>query len=314
MYTNRAVTNRHLGPVNVLWIARYDYEPGWSVLPHAHDFFQLLCTIDGSGTVALEDSEIPLSEDTVVLLPPRVSHRINADAARPLKTLDTKFEVVDDELLRVLRLVQSPILDDTHLVRRLLERIRTEGIERLGGYRYLCNALLVECLVSLVSREARQNSLARDSAGESCTDSIVELAKNFIDVHYAENIGSRTIAEYVGYSPDYLAKRFSQAIGMSLHNYLVRLRIEKAKEMLTYEELSVKEVAFLVGFKTIHHFSRAFKEVEGLPPATWRNRERAGVWRNVVIAPGFENTDLTITNNGSSAVSPRRRSDAERVS
>ena len=293
-------------PVNVLWIARYDYEPEWRVLPHAHDFFQIVCTIDGRGTATLGEEEIPLEENVVVLVPPRVTHLFSADCSRPLKTLDTKFEVFDRDLAAVLGRVTSPIGDKTHVVRHLLERIRTEGMQRLAWHRHLCNALLLQCVLWLIGDTIREPAITLPESVVNDHDSVVCLAKNFIEVHYAENIDSRTIAAgHVGYSPEYLSKRFSQATGLSLHAYLMRLRTAKAKEMLTYEELSIKEVAFLVGFKTIHHFSRAFKDIEGVPPARWRDRERAGVRQNIVISPGFENTDLTITKDGQAATEVR---------
>lgn len=287
--------------VDVLWIARYDYEPEWRVLPHCHDFFQLIYTLDGTGTVFLAEREVPLAEDRILLLPPGVEHSIAADRSRCLKTLDTKFRVYERGLVTALSPLNPTVDDSNHRVRTVLEKMRIEGMKRQPWYRDLCNALLVQGLIALL----------RDNSADVGSPSVPQLensdaallrAKEYIESHYAEDIGVRDIASSVGYSPEYLSKRFGQQAGLSLHAYLMRHRIEKAKELLKYEEATIKEVTFLTGFKTIHHFSRTFKEIEGVPPATWRDRELEGIWKSIVIAPGFVNEDRTVTGDGESAL------------
>lgn len=292
-----------ISPVNIFWIARYDYQPDWSTKPHAHGFFQLVCTLDGRGTVVLEDDSTLMREDDIVVIPPRMAHHFIADRGEPLKTLDTKFAVLDDDLAKALHHISGVRQDNEKTVRNVLERIRLEGSKRLSWYRYMCNALLTECLVSLLGESVRELSDSRIGMSTKEEDKAVFMARNFMDVHFAEEIDSRTISQHVGYSPEYLSKRFKKTVGMPMHTFLNRLRIEKAQEMLSYEDLSIKEVAFLVGFKSVHHFSRVFKELLAVPPATWRDREREGIWKNVVIAPGFTNTDRTFTGEGQPAVS-----------
>lgn len=287
-------TKEILSPVNILWIARYDYEQEWSTEPHAHDFFQLIRILDGRGSAVIGEEKVILECQEVIIIPPRVTHQFIADQGISLKTLDTKFEALDLGFSKALSQLVRVTNDPNNAIRDVLERIRLEGSRRLSWYRYLCNALLTECLVSLLGETVRASDTSRPYSAATEEDVAVYLAKNFMDVHFAEDIDSSTISMHVGYSPEYLSKKFKQTLGISLHACLTHVRIRKAQEMLAYEEISIKEVAFLVGFKTIHHFSRVFKEISGTPPATWRDRERAGIWQNVVIAPGFTNTDRTI--------------------
>ena len=46
-------------PVDVLWIARYDYQAGWALRPHHHTYFQMIFVVDGKGTFTLGESVIP---------------------------------------------------------------------------------------------------------------------------------------------------------------------------------------------------------------------------------------------------------------
>ena len=279
----------------VFWIARYDYEPDWRVLPHTHDFFQIFYMIDGKGTATLAQREIDLFEGRVLLVPPGTPHGIGATKGGTLKTLDAKFSVHCQALRRELRAARTPIEDDGNQIRSILERIRLEGMRAAPWYRELCNSLLVQACVLFLRLNAGEGG--RPSQSIPCTGmhEAVAQVRSYIEENYALPLTLREIAEHIGYTPEYLSHLFSSTTGVSVHHYLMHVRIEQAKEKLKRTGRPIKEICFDCGFKSIHHFSRAFKGAEGIPPAAWREREQEGVWKSVVITPGFVNRDITIT-------------------
>jgi AraC-like DNA-binding protein len=192
----------------------------------------------------------------------------------------------------------SIVSDDAQRVRPILEQVRLEGLKARPWYRPLCNALMLQALITLLRESGGQEVSEPANIPLKFDDEAVRKAVMIIQRNFARELTVRDIADRVGYSAEYLSRRFCRRVGLSIHHYLMYYRIEQAKEMLTYSEVSVKEVAFNTGFKSIHHFTRAFKQFEGLPPATWRNQEREGIWKNVVIAPGFVNADITVTPKG----------------
>jgi AraC-like DNA-binding protein len=284
--------------VDVFWIARYDYEPGWFLEPHIHDFYQMIYVVDGRGTVGVEAESIELVDSSVLLVKPNARHSLVADRDERVRTLDTKFSVYGERLIRDLEKIPAVVADDLHRVRPILEQVRLEGLKARPWYRPLCNALMLQALIMLLREAGGQEVGEPANIPARFDDEAVRKAVALIHRCYAQELTVRDIADYVGYSPEYLSRRFCRRVGLSVHHYLMYYRIEQAKERLAYSEDSVKEVAFDTGFKSIHHFTRAFKHFEGLPPATWRQQEREGIWKNVVIAPGFVNPDITVTPDG----------------
>jgi AraC-like DNA-binding protein len=282
--------------VEVLWIARYDYEAGWRVERHSHRFFQMIVAIDGSATIELGPSKVILHIDDVLLITPGTPHALRADLGEPLKTLDTKFRVNDLEIAGALRGIRVPVNDQGQRVRQRLERVRIEGIQRRSWHRHVCNALLLDAVVALARMDLSGKPEEEDlkSIVPQTSDPIVAQIMELMEERFAEPWGVREFAEKIGYTAEYLTKRCTRSTGLSLHQLLMRTRVRKARELLADPERPIKDIAFSVGFKSVHHFTRVFREVAGSPPATWRRREKEGIWRNVPIEPGFVNRDLTI--------------------
>jgi AraC family transcriptional regulator len=92
----------------------------------------------------------------------------------------------------------------------------------------------------------------------------------FIDAHLGKKISIQTLALIAGLSPFHFARAFKQSKGMSPHHYLVRRRIERVMELLAATELSVCEIALMVGFSDQSHCARRFREQVGVSPGDYR--------------------------------------------
>ena len=83
------------------------------------------------------------------------------------------------------------------------------------------------------------------------------------------------LAKEVGIAPHYLSRRVSTETGETLQRHLRRLRIERACEALDSGKMNVTEVALEVGYQSLSHFAKAFREETGQSPSKWLGRERA---------------------------------------
>ncbi|HEX2736431.1 MAG TPA: AraC family transcriptional regulator [Polyangiaceae bacterium] len=92
----------------------------------------------------------------------------------------------------------------------------------------------------------------------------------FVDENLASDIGLVDLANLTGFSPDYFAKLFKRAFGVSPHQYLITRRIERAKAMLSDEGVALSNVAADCGFASQAHLSTVFKRHTGLSPSAYR--------------------------------------------
>ncbi|MFP4550896.1 MAG: response regulator [Spirochaetales bacterium] len=99
---------------------------------------------------------------------------------------------------------------------------------------------------------------------------LIERAKHYLAEHYREPIGLTETALALGVSAPYLSRLFHAHASMKLIDYLTKLRIERAGELLAAGNQNVAEVAAAIGYASASHFSRVFKRLTGVPPADYR--------------------------------------------
>lgn len=78
------------------------------------------------------------------------------------------------------------------------------------------------------------------------------------------------LSSVLGYDYTYLSKLFSSVEGQTIEKYIIHQKVEKAKELLAYNELSLKEIAWQLGYSSVQHLSNQFKKTTGLTPSHFR--------------------------------------------
>ncbi|MCA1452603.1 helix-turn-helix transcriptional regulator [Bradyrhizobium sp. BRP22] len=99
-------------------------------------------------------------------------------------------------------------------------------------------------------------------------------AVDFMNAYYDRRLTLIDLAKAAGLSRMYFAAQFRVATGLRPHQYLLRLRVEKAKALLATSDLPIVDVALSVGFSSQAHFTGVFKTLSGLTPRRWRQHNR----------------------------------------
>lgn len=133
-------------------------------------------------------------------------------------------------------------------------------------------------------------------------------AKDRMDAASHEEWRVRRLARVSGVSEAHFARSFKEAFGLPPHRYLLTVRIERAKALLRDTDLSISEIAFVTGHKSVGTFGRTFRDVTGESPGDLRAREKATAHDRQAVPACFlhaaHRPDLTI------AVSEKRRQEA----
>lgn len=100
----------------------------------------------------------------------------------------------------------------------------------------------------------------------------ITRAKQFIQENQSADLSLGQVAKAVNTSTFYFCKMFKKATGLNFTDYVSRLRIEKAKNLLLNRNLRVSEIAYEVGFQSLTHFNRVFKKIMGQSPTEYREQ------------------------------------------
>lgn len=139
---------------------------------------------------------------------------------------------------------------------RLISEIFSEVMHQHRNFDLMVSAKITEILV-LMSRHSKEN-------GATLKD--ISFAKNHIDENYNEKIDFNLLASLCGYSYSSLRHKFKLLYGDSPQNYLIKVRLENAYNLLKTGKLNCTEICYRCGFSTSSQFSRMFKQKYGVSP------------------------------------------------
>lgn len=99
---------------------------------------------------------------------------------------------------------------------------------------------------------------------------LVDKVVRYIKAHHTEKLTVDLIAEYFSCSRSHICHTFKKKTGKSVGEYITELRLDDARSLLCYSELSVTEIAYAVGFCDSNYFSNVFKKKQGINPSEYR--------------------------------------------
>jgi len=142
----------------------------------------------------------------------------------------------------------------------------------------------VEIMEDLSPEQLDRLSIALDKTGLELMDDkksiLVEKIKAVIIelVHYNEEQIKITLSDYLSeklnHNYSHLANLFSEVKGITIEQFYLTHKIEKVKELLVYDELSLTEIAFRLNYSSVAHLSNQFKKMTGLTPSHFKTFKR----------------------------------------
>lgn len=153
-------------------------------------------------------------------------------------------------------------------------------LEKLGLICISVDLGMVEIKEDISNEDLEEFSKNLKNSGLELLDDkkniLVERIKSIIIemIHYSDEVpkvnDSDYISEKLGYDYTYLSNTFSEVKGITIQQYIILHKIERVKELLIYDELSLTEIAYKLHYSSVAHLSNQFKKVTGLTPTYFK--------------------------------------------
>jgi len=254
---------------------------------HSHEFHELVIVLAGHGLHRTRTEEYPIEAGLVFLIRDRMEHgyanvkdlslvNVLFDPSR----LDLPMALLRDlpgyhALFRIeprlrrhtraqgrLQLTQEELSE----VAGMVDRLHDELHRRTPGYRFQACAYLMT-LLTFVSR-------CYSHADRHPERPLLHMGEvlRFIDQHYDEPITIAQLTKRAHMSESSLMRTFRRVLNRSPIEHVIRVRIQKAADLLRHGDVRITEAAFECGFSDSNYFSRQFRRIMGLSPRAYRAR------------------------------------------
>jgi len=140
------------------------------------------------------------------------------------------------------------------------------GSTVLSPIRHNAQIKLLTIFATQLSDAASQILLAADTEEPAS----IQKAKLWISENFAEDCSLESMASFVNMNTFTFSRQFSRVTGLPFTKYLARTRVAEAQKKLNSAELRINEVALAVGFRSLPHFNRVFRQVTGISPTAYR--------------------------------------------
>lgn len=239
---------------------------------HRHpDFFQVVKVLDGQGEIVIGRERFAADAGGVFWVPPNTWHASVDPAPSSPRMLDLRFAHVaaSPGPVPLRRMPFHIATDHDPAVLVCFHEIVKEYARRRPYWEWTVSAL-IDQFILLLARALETSAalqLASRVAGYRIDTAGVEKALNFIHQNYFRPIQLKELADIAGTSVSRFSKLFCAVIGTTPIDYLIDFRLKRASEMIAEKRFKLTQIASAVGFGSIHHFSRCYKQRMGQSPS-----------------------------------------------
>jgi len=193
-----------------------------------------------------------VSENLALYIESKVIQRAASDSK-----LKGSFEIAETYTRR------DPVISNVGMA--LLAELDSKGISGRLYAESLANVLAIHLLRYYTKQDIKSLQFQGGLSGTK-----LRQVTDFIAHNYAQDVKLAELAEVAGMSSFHFAREFKRATGTAPHQYLIRFRIERAKALLTEQDLTLVEVGLRSGFSHQSHFTRLFRKITGTTPHLYR--------------------------------------------
>ncbi|WP_073337531.1 AraC family transcriptional regulator [Clostridium grantii] len=260
----------------ILYTFERKFSEGEKYDNHNHDFLSLIYILSGSCNYIIDDIPYKVKKGDLLIFNKGVYHERCEIFGNDLIEFHLGYENINIKNRcpnKLLDSTQTPIINflnyDKDFIKCLNEIMAEQQKDDKG--KYLTIKTLAMKLIVIILKETYENINTKDKGALNIDKydklTIVNTMMEFINENYMEEISLDIISQNMYLSPMYISKLFKDETGETPINYVIKVRLAKALELLKETDISIKEVAKSVGYNDAYHFSKLFKKYYGFPPS-----------------------------------------------
>lgn len=257
--------------------------PDWIHVTIGLDDFELIVMTKGTLYLKYQDMKYSISPGEYLLLPPSGDglregfkksdccfYWLHFTYRHPVRTVDSRvltenFGLEPDQILVPAQGTLAQPEKAVVLLRLLQDYVRSQYLHITKNY-----------LSTLVLCEINSQSALILSKGEHpcpvpCQKQLYNDILDYIKDHIRQDLKVNDIANHFGYNGKYLSHAFKEIVGMTLKQYIIKIKMEEAVFLLSDTNASIKEISDALGYSDSHNFMKLFKRQMGLTPSEYRN-------------------------------------------
>lgn len=268
--------------VDKLYLVHYfAYSKNFRFEGETHDFWEMIYCDAGEAEIQDEETSYQLLQGHAFLHAPNHFHNVKPDHANTNVivigfggNLDALFPAAG-KLLELTPMAKTYIKTILNESRRTfagpLNRVYQYRIDLKENAQQSAMQTIKNCLECLFLTLLENPP---EEPNDETQNATARLILKFLNDNIGTKINLQILAYKIGYSPAYLQRIFKQATGMSIMQYFIGLKIERAKEYISEEKYSFSEIAEMLGYDTVQYFSKQFKDITNMSPAAYEKSIR----------------------------------------
>lgn len=240
-------------------------EEGRHIPLHWHDYFEFELIVEGEVSHTCNGNTQILTAGCAHLMSPQDFHELTMHSYTHIYSLHFSKKILPPELLQTfdyhdLHFKFTPE-ESRYLENKFLRLIKEEN-EQLPFYKLNMVNIISEILIFALRKSQNSDSLN--------TPTPIQQAVIYINEHFQEQLSLNKMADALCFSPNYLGMLFKKHMNCSFNEYLNRLRLKYACNMLSSSNMSIREIAFSSGYSSVEYFTSTFKKTMLMTPNEYR--------------------------------------------
>jgi len=251
---------------------------------HSHNFAELVQMVEGKAKLKLGYRSLDLTEKTPWLILPGTFHNEECKHVRSsYRLLWMVFSPVGTNLFisvyhpgEEYRIYPERLIGVTENQALLSELTRNPKASALAVDRAHIQSLLIQVLLAALSGTVKPTSTPADRRQR-----LVGQIRGYIEHHLYDEVSMEDLAQMARCTPNYLNTIFRRQMGQPIHQYILRCRLDAAKNMLAEGDTPVKEISYKLGFHDPLYFSRLFRKRYGISPTKYATAQKSNTPKSI---------------------------------